>query len=196
MEPVISWMAGSPADAAPISCAGTVLSQPPTSTTESMGCAATIASATVKGTGNNLPLDLDRTTTTGYPIVLVQPGEYVRAGQELARLAACGDPLLTAEVDDRTFRRVQLGQRAEFRPNGSRQRLEGEVIQTMPTNLTPGDPRTRPQILLRIAGILEKEHGATAHVIRKKKSAGSAPSPEMIAEYKKDCDIVVAGVGD
>ena len=52
------------------------------------------------------------------------------------------------------------------------------------------------QILLRIAGILEKEHGATAHVIRKKKSAGSAPSPEMIAEYKANCDIVVAGVGD
>ncbi len=52
------------------------------------------------------------------------------------------------------------------------------------------------QILLRIAGILEKEHGAKAHVIRKKKSAGSAPSPEMIAEYKQNCDVVVAGVGD
>lgn len=52
------------------------------------------------------------------------------------------------------------------------------------------------QLLLRIAGILEKEHGAKAHVIRKKKSAGSAPSPEMIAEYKQNCDIIVAGVGD
>ena len=52
------------------------------------------------------------------------------------------------------------------------------------------------QILLRIAGILEKEHGAKAHVIRRKKSAGSAPSPEMIAEYTQNCDIIVAGVGD
>jgi hypothetical protein len=52
------------------------------------------------------------------------------------------------------------------------------------------------QLLMRIAGILEKEHGAKSHVIRKKKSAGSAPSPEMIAEYKQNCDIVVAGVGD
>ena len=52
------------------------------------------------------------------------------------------------------------------------------------------------QLLMRIAGILEKEHGAQSHVIRKKKSAGSAPSPEMIAEYKQNCDIVVAGVGD
>ncbi|MDP2398174.1 MAG: hypothetical protein Q8M53_07460 [Burkholderiales bacterium] len=52
------------------------------------------------------------------------------------------------------------------------------------------------QLLMRIAGILEKEHGAKSHVIRKKKSAGSAPSPEMIAEYKENCDIIVAGVGD
>jgi hypothetical protein len=52
------------------------------------------------------------------------------------------------------------------------------------------------QLLMRIAGILEKEHGAKSHVIRKKKSAGSAPSPEMIAEYKQNCDVIVAGVGD
>jgi phosphate transport system substrate-binding protein len=37
----------------------------------SENAAATIASATIKGTGNNLPLDIDRKTTTGYPIVLV-----------------------------------------------------------------------------------------------------------------------------
>ncbi len=52
------------------------------------------------------------------------------------------------------------------------------------------------QLLMRIAGILEKEHGAKSHVIRKKKSPGAAPSPEMIAEYKNSCDIIVAGVGD
>lgn len=52
------------------------------------------------------------------------------------------------------------------------------------------------QLLLRIADLLETQHGAKAHVIRRKKSAGSAPSPEMIAEYKQNCDIIVAGVGD
>jgi hypothetical protein len=40
-------MAGRPADAAPISCAGTVLSQPPISTTESMGCARIISSVSI-----------------------------------------------------------------------------------------------------------------------------------------------------
>lgn len=52
------------------------------------------------------------------------------------------------------------------------------------------------QLLLRIAAILEREHGAKSHVIRKKRSAGAAPSPEMIEEYKNHCDVVVAGIGD
>ncbi len=42
--PVTSCTAGTPALTAAMSCAGTVLSQPPTSTTASMGWAATIAS--------------------------------------------------------------------------------------------------------------------------------------------------------
>ncbi len=42
--PVTSCTAGTPALTAAMSCAGTVLSQPPTSTTASIGCAATIAS--------------------------------------------------------------------------------------------------------------------------------------------------------
>ena len=45
--PVTSWIAGTPADAAPISCAGTVLSQPPTSTTASMGWAVIISSVSM-----------------------------------------------------------------------------------------------------------------------------------------------------
>ncbi len=52
------------------------------------------------------------------------------------------------------------------------------------------------QILLRVAGILEREHGAKTHLIRRKKSSGSAPSPELLAEYKANCDVIVAGVGD
>lgn len=52
------------------------------------------------------------------------------------------------------------------------------------------------QLLIRIAALLEREHGAKAHVIRKKKSAGAAPHAEIVEEYKAGCDIVVAGVGD
>ena len=52
------------------------------------------------------------------------------------------------------------------------------------------------QLLLRIAGILEREHGTKTHVIRKKKSAGAAPHAEIIEEYKANCDVIVAGDGD
>ena len=47
IDPVTSWTAGMPADAAPISCAGTVLSQPPISTTASIGCARIISSVSI-----------------------------------------------------------------------------------------------------------------------------------------------------
>ncbi len=52
------------------------------------------------------------------------------------------------------------------------------------------------QLLLRIAGLLEREYGASSHVIRRKKSAGSAPHAEIVEEYKANCDVIVAGVGD
>ena len=52
------------------------------------------------------------------------------------------------------------------------------------------------QLLLRIAGLLESKHGAKAHIIRKKKSAGAAPHAEIVDEFKEQCDIIVAGVGD
>ena len=52
------------------------------------------------------------------------------------------------------------------------------------------------QLLLRIAGILEREHGAKTHIMRRKRSAGVPPHQEIIDEYKASCDVVVAGVGD
>ena len=45
--PVTSWMAGRLAEAAPMSCAGTVLSHPPISTTASIGWAAIISSVSM-----------------------------------------------------------------------------------------------------------------------------------------------------
>lgn len=52
------------------------------------------------------------------------------------------------------------------------------------------------RLLLRIAALLERDHGAKAHVIRRKHSSGAAPHAEIIDEFKANCDVVVAGVGD
>lgn len=52
------------------------------------------------------------------------------------------------------------------------------------------------ELLVRISALLERDHGARAHIIRKKKSAGAAPHSEIIEEFKANCDVVVAGIGD
>jgi hypothetical protein len=52
------------------------------------------------------------------------------------------------------------------------------------------------RLLLRIAALLESNHGAKAHVIRRKRSSGAAPHAEIIEELKANCDVIVAGVGD
>ena len=69
--------------------------------------------------------------------------------------------------------------------------LEGVTI-----GLVDNTKHNSDQLLLRIANLLERDHGAKAHVIRRKKSAGAAPHAEIIEEYKANCDVVVAGIGD
>ena len=69
-------------------------------------------------------------------------------------------------------------------------------LEGMRIGLVDNTKHNSDQLLLRIAKILEREHGAKTHVIRKKKSAGAAPHAEIIEEYKANCDVVVAGVGD
>lgn len=52
------------------------------------------------------------------------------------------------------------------------------------------------QLLERIAKLLERDYGAKAHVMRRKRSAGVPPHQEIIDEFREGCDVVVAGVGD
>ena len=52
------------------------------------------------------------------------------------------------------------------------------------------------QLLLRIAGLLERDYGAQTHIMRRKHSAGARPHDEIVEEFKAGCDVVVAGVGD
>jgi hypothetical protein len=69
-------------------------------------------------------------------------------------------------------------------------------LQGLRIGLVDNTKHNSDQLLLRIASTLEREHGAKAHIIRKKKSSGAAPHAEIIEEYKASCDVVVAGVGD
>ena len=69
--------------------------------------------------------------------------------------------------------------------------LEGLTI-----GLVDNTKHNSDQLLLRIAKILEEKHNTKTHMIRRKKSSGAAPHAEIVEEYKANCDVVIAGVGD
>ncbi len=52
------------------------------------------------------------------------------------------------------------------------------------------------RLLLEIASVIEQHYGATGHILRKKKKSGVAAHDEIIAEFKRVCDVVIAGIGD
>ena len=83
--PATSMTAGRPADTAPINCAGTVLSQPPISTTASMGCARTISSVSIDIRLRNFRLVGLRNTS---------PSEMV--GNSIGSAPAASTPRFTA----------------------------------------------------------------------------------------------------
>ncbi|OGP90003.1 MAG: hypothetical protein A2156_01390 [Deltaproteobacteria bacterium RBG_16_48_10] len=52
------------------------------------------------------------------------------------------------------------------------------------------------KLLLRIASILEREHGARGHLLHRKRNSSVPVDEEAINEYIGNCDVVVAGIGD
>ena len=52
------------------------------------------------------------------------------------------------------------------------------------------------KLLLKIAAFLEKDYGAKSHLIRKKEKASVPVHEAILSEYKANCDVVIAGIGD
>ena len=91
--PASSCSAGRSALAAPISCAGTVLSQPPTSTTASIGCARIISSTSIDIRLRNI-IDVGLRNTS--------PSETV--GKSSGSPPAAITPRLTASISSGKWR--------------------------------------------------------------------------------------------
>lgn len=81
------------------------------------------------------------------------------------------------------------GRRIEYAPRP-------KSLAGLRVGLVDNSKHNSDQLLVRIAGLLEREHGVKTHIMRRKKSAGIPASPEIIAEFRQNCDFVVAGVGD
>lgn len=60
--------------------------------------------------------------------VMTAPGEDVRAGQPLLRLLDCSGAVVTANVTESVYNRLQLGSSARFRPNDGGADLNGTII--------------------------------------------------------------------
>ena len=71
-----------------------------------------------------------------------------------------------------------------------------ESIAGLTVGLVDNSKHNSDQLLLRIAGLLERDYGARAHIMRRKHSAGAQPHAEIVEEFKNACDVIVAGVGD
>jgi len=51
-------------------------------------------------------------------------------------------------------------------------------------------------LLVKIAAILEKDHGARSHIMRSKRTSGSPVDQEVLDEFAAQCDVAIAGIGD
>jgi hypothetical protein len=52
------------------------------------------------------------------------------------------------------------------------------------------------KLLLKIGRILEQEYGVAGVLLRRKRGAGVPAHAEIIDEIERQCDAVIAGVGD
>jgi len=60
--------------------------------------------------------------------VMTAPGEDVRAGQPLIRLLDCAGAVVTANVTESVYNRLQVGSVAHFQPSDGRPELAGTVV--------------------------------------------------------------------
>jgi hypothetical protein len=93
----------------------------------------------------------------------------------------------TIRVFDPTSRNAEQEIRLAPRPASLRGLRIGLVENTKYNSST---------LLLRIAVILEKEHGAKSHILRSKRTAGTPVDDKTVQEFKSAVDVAIAGVGD
>jgi multidrug resistance efflux pump len=60
--------------------------------------------------------------------MLVGPGEFVNKGQDLLRVLDCSHPIVSANVDERVYNRLEVGSPATFRPLEDGKTYRGTVV--------------------------------------------------------------------
>jgi multidrug resistance efflux pump len=83
--------------------------------------------------------------------VLTWPGEDVRAGQPLLRVLDCTGAVVTANVTERVYNRLQLGGKATFRLSDGRPDMEGVITNLTGASGAPANLAINPDALSKEA---------------------------------------------
>jgi multidrug resistance efflux pump len=81
--------------------------------------------------------------------MMTAPGEHVNAGQELMRLLDCNSAIVTASVSESDFQKLQIGQRASFRPATGGKDYEGWIVDLTGLAAVPSNNAIKQQLLAR-----------------------------------------------
>ncbi|MBR0801320.1 HlyD family efflux transporter periplasmic adaptor subunit [Bradyrhizobium jicamae] len=79
--------------------------------------------------------------------VMTSPGEDVRAGQPLLKVLDCTQALITANVTERVYNELQLGDHATFEPSDGGPGIDGTVTNLTGASGAPANLAINPDVL-------------------------------------------------
>ncbi|WP_439373719.1 HlyD family secretion protein [Bradyrhizobium sp. PMVTL-01] len=79
--------------------------------------------------------------------MMTSPGEDVQAGQPLLKVLDCGSAVITANVTENVYNRLQLGDRATFEPNDGGAPISGTVVNLTGAAGAPANLAINPDAL-------------------------------------------------
>lgn len=79
--------------------------------------------------------------------MMTSPGEDVRAGQPLLKMLDCSGAVVTANVTERVYNRLQLGEQATFEPNDGGSMIDGTIVNLTGASGAPANLAINPDAL-------------------------------------------------
>lgn len=79
--------------------------------------------------------------------MMTSPGEDVRGGQALLKLLDCSGAVVTANVTESVYNRLQLGEPANFEPNDGSSAIKGEIVNLTGASNVPANLAINPDAL-------------------------------------------------
>jgi multidrug resistance efflux pump len=96
---------------------------------------------------NRAEADIKAPVTGRIWEIMTSPGEDVRAGQALLKLLDCSGAVVTANVTEGVYNRLQLGDQASFEPNDGSPAIQGAVVNLTGASGAPANLAINPDVL-------------------------------------------------